>query len=197
MDQETFKEIYKNEELRNAVAFAHGCFDSEYKFKYQKALMYPISYKVTKDQMIRAKDLRLKKQKEVLKENYNNLLFCGMGMNFKPIIKDGVGNHRIRTHFLNKDGIECFIEFGKGTDNFLRIDHAIFNYEYSNKSLREQELFLKNNYKNLERQTPKLKYTFENLLKIVNKYFDCNFNKIVLDYYNIRCDGVLCESPKN
>jgi len=166
------------------VAFAHGVCKSNGEEEYKKALMYPISYKVTDEQIKKSKELRLKRQKEVLKENKNNLLFCGMGMNFKSSINDRIGNHRIRTEFLNSDGIKCFIEVGTGgtSEDNLRIDHAIF----------EQV----NNYKNLERETFSLKYTYKNVLNLVNKYFNCNFKKIVMDYYNIRCYGVLCESPK-
>jgi hypothetical protein len=38
----------------------------------------------------------------------------------------------------------------------------------------------KNNYCDLERNTPNLDYTFKNCLDIVNKNFDCNFKKLVL-----------------
>ena len=196
LDDKKFKEIYSNEELRNAVAFAHSCLNSDSKFLHKKALMYPISYKVTEEQIKIASDLRLKTQKIVLKDNYNKLLFCGMGMNFKPTFKDGVGNHRIRTHFINNDGFECFIEFGTGTDEFLRIDHAIFNYIDNTHTLRERDKQI-NNYSNLERKTTEVKYTFTNILNIVNKYFNSSFKEVVLDYYNIRCDTVLCKSQKN
>lgn len=194
LDDETFKEIYSNEKLRNAVAFAHTCLNSDNKFLHKKALMYPISYKVTEEQIKVSNDLRLKTQREVLIKNYNKLLFCGMGMEFKPTFKDGVGNYRIRTHFINDEGIECFIEFGKGTDEFFTIDHAIFNYIDNTHTLRERDKQI-NNYLGLERNTPKLKYTFKNILNIVNKYFNCQFKEVVLDYYNIRCDNVLCRSP--
>ena len=195
LNKETFKQIYTNEELRNAVAFAHIVADSRGVEEYKKALLYSISYKVTDEQIKQAKVLRLKRKEEVLKENKTNLLFVGMGMEFKPIIKNGVGNHRIRTEFLNKDGIKCFIEVGTGRtpEDNLRVDFAIFNY--GTKDYRGFDNY-QYNYKDLERETPALKYTYENVLSLVNKYFNCNFKKMVVDYYNLSCEGVICESPK-
>ena len=55
LDSKTFKEIYKNEKLRNSVAYAHGVADSNGNLKYMKALSYPISYKVTEEQIKKAK----------------------------------------------------------------------------------------------------------------------------------------------
>jgi hypothetical protein len=194
LNKEAFKDIYKNEELRNAVAFAYSVCNERGEEEFKKALLYPLSYKVNKSQIEEANVLRLKRQKEVLKENKHNLLFCAMGMNFEPSIKDGIGNHRIRTEFLNSEGVKCFIELGTGrTDDNLRVDFAI--YDYGTKNLEGFDNY-KYNYKNLERETPILKYTYENVLNLVNKYFDCNFKKIVVDYYNIECNKVLCISPK-
>ena len=190
MDNEKFKEINKDEELRNAVAFAHSCYDDKDNFLHKKALMYPISYKVTQEQIKKAKELRDKKQIEVLRENKNNLLFVGMGTEFQPTIKGGLSNHRIRTRFLNSDGIDCFIEVGTGREDNLRIDHALFN---PNNETDENKY---NNHNLLETKTPALKYTYENVLKLVNQNFNCKFKKLIVDNYNISCDGVICESPK-
>jgi hypothetical protein len=193
LTDDKFKEIYTDEKLRNAVAFAHGCCNSIGQLEYKEALMYPISYKVTDEQIKEAKLLIEKRTKEVLKNNKTNLLFRGMGMEFEPTIKDGVGNHRIRTSFLNDDGIKCFIELGTSCKgNFLRIDHALFNY--LEQETREQQN--KYNYKKLESETPVLEYTYKNVLELVNKYFNCSFKKIVLDNYSdLYNKGVLCVSP--
>lgn len=192
LSEEKFKEINTNEELRNAVAFAHSCCNARGEEEYKKALLYPIAYKVTKTQIMKANALRDKRQKEVLKENANNLLFCAMGMNFKPTINDGVGNHRIRTDFLNSQGVRCFIEVGtKSRDNNLRVDFAIYGY-IENETKGNRNAY---NFKKLETETPELKYTYENVLSLVNKYFGCNFKKMVVDYYNIECSGVICKSP--
>lgn len=188
LDKETFKQVYTDEKLRNAVAYAHGVLESNGS-EWKRALIYPISYKVNDEQIKICNDLINKRKKEVLKENKHNLLFCGMGCEFEPRFNDGVGNHRIRTEFINKDGIKCFIEvgtsYGKGKEDNLRIDHAIIPYD------REEK-----NRLDIERSDLNLKYTYQNVLNLVNHYFNCNFKNIVLDYYNISCDGVLCVSPK-
>lgn len=197
LTQDKFKEIYTNEKLRNAVAFAHSVCKSNGEEEYKKALLYPVSYKVTEEQIKQGNTLRNKKAKKVLKENKHNLLFVGMGMEFEPTLKDGVGNHRIRTKFLNKDGIKCFIELGKGKDDNLRVDFALYNYceDDYNISIKERATKQKYNYMNLEREPLSLKYTYENVLNLVNKYFNCNFEKMVIDYYNISCSGIICKSP--
>mgnify|MGYP001604542795 CR=1 FL=1 len=194
MDEETFKGIYTNEKLRNEIAFAHGV---EGWGEYKKAMMYPLSYKVTDRQIKEAEELRLKRQKEVLKENKNNLLFCSMGMDFEPTFEDGVGNHRIRTEFKNSKGHIYFIELGTGKDGNLRIDHSIDRTKQDevNDHFDKQHLFY--NFAGLERKTPQLKYTYENVLKLVNEYFNCNFKRMVVDGYNIESpDFPICESPK-
>jgi hypothetical protein len=192
LSEDKFKDIYKNEKLRNAVAFAHIVCNSNGQEKYKKALMYPLSYKVTEEQIKEAKRLRLEKQKEVLKENEENLLFCGMGMEFAPTIADGVGNHRIRTYFINNEGIKCFIEVGSSKEENVRIDHAIYNY-IDHKTKEKQNKY---NYKELETKTPSIKYTYKGVLGLVNKYFNCSFKKMVVDYYNVEPGLILCKSVK-
>lgn len=182
---------------------------------------------VTPEQIEKAKQLRSKRAAEVLKENKNKLLFVGMGMNYDAKYEDDVCNHRIRTEFLNSEGKRFFIEFGTGRGTDLRIDHAVdreledhykqkaalFSKRWKAEEKKERPSFKKiqslrgqfykymeqpyYNYKKLERDTPNLKYTKTNILKIVNEYFNCNFKEVVVDYYNISCNGVICESPKS
>ena len=197
LDNEKFKEIYIDEKLRNDVAFAHIHAQSNGKFMYKATCSYPVKYIVTDEQIKEAKALIDKRKIEVLKENKTNLLFCGMGMEFKPNFKDGVGNHRIRTEFKNSEGKVYFIEIGTSCkDDTLRINHSIDRdkQDQLRDSFDKQSLFY--NFADLERKTPQLKFTYENVLKLVNEYFNCNFKKMVVDYYNISCDIVLCESPK-
>jgi hypothetical protein len=192
LSEDKFKDIYKDEKLRNAVAFALIVCNSNGQEEYKKALMYPLSYKVTEEQIKEAKRLRLEKQKEVLKENEENLLFCGMGMEFKPTIADGVGNHRIRTNFINDEGKKCFIEVGSGKNENIRIDQAIYNY--IDQETKEKQN--KYNYKELETKTPSIKYTYKGVLELVNKYFNCSFKRMVVDHYNIEPILILCKSVK-
>lgn len=200
MTEDIFKGIYTNPKLRHVVAYAHGCSVGG-EIEYFKALMYPLSYKVTVEQIEEAKRVLEMEKQKILTENKNNLLFCGMGMEFKPEINDGIGNHRIRTHFINNDGKECFIELGtkcdkivkkkRIKDNNLRIDFAILDYNKKDKYGYDSFSY---NYKGLESNTPEMLYTYENVLKLVNEYFNCSFKKMVVDYYHIHCDSILCIS---
>ena len=180
---------------------------------------------VTEEQIKIAKELREQRKAEVLKENKNKLLFVGMGCNFEAK-EGFINNHRIRTEFLNSEGKKYFIEVGTSRDpELMRCDHSIdrdledsYNSklrEYSQKIKEEEEKdvpnyqkikdlrdqkdeFWKqpyNNFKGLERVEIGA-YTYDNLLQLVNEKFNCNFKEVVIDYYNISCDGVICESPK-
>ena len=191
MDDATFRGIYTNEDLRNEVAFAHGCNNSNNEFMYKVAMMYPVSYIVTEEQIRIAKEVREKRKEEVLRDHKNSLLFRGMGTEFEPTFKDGVGNYRIRTEFLNSKGVRCFIEVCKGKGENLTVDHAMCPYI-------DESSEQKYNYHDLERNSPGLKYTYANVLKLVNEEFDCNFETMVVDNYNLSCDdGVICRSPKS
>ena len=197
LEADKFKEIYSNEKLRNAVAHAHGCLDSRGVFKHKKALMYPTSYKVTDEQIQEAKEETERAKIETLKKNKNILLFVGMGMGYEERYKDDVCNWRIRTEFKTPNGRVYFVEFGTGLDNTtIRCDHSIDRTredELSSNVHNQQEFY---NYKNLERNSELGKYTKSRILEIVNRTFNCNFKKVVIDEYNISCDGVICESPK-
>lgn len=189
-----FKDIYTDKKLLRAVAYAHTCCDSNFKFKHKLALCWPHSYIVTEAQIKEARKVLTETIKNVLKANKNNLLFVGMGMDFDPTIKDGVGNHRIRTEFLNSEGKKYFIEFGTSCNSDkLRIDQAIDRDKQDklNDAHDKQGEFY--NYHNLETKTPVLKYTYANVIKLINEHFECNFSKMVVDY-NISPDGVLCQS---
>ena len=228
LTNENFKRIYTDVKFRNEVAFAHGFSNSKLNFKGFQTCTYPNENRVfvTEEQIKQAKEERERAAKETLTKHKNDLLFVGMGMNYKPRYKNDVCNHRIRTEFLNSEGKQFFIEVGTGRGNDMRIDFAIdrnLQIEYDKKntlyferiraekqkenpntkkidSLREKQKVFQSqpyyNYNNLERSGRTLKYTLQNVLKLVNKNFNCNFKNIVIDYYNISCNGIICESPK-
>jgi hypothetical protein len=191
-----FKEIYTNDKLRHSVAYAHGCYNSDEKFKHRLALYELKRYIVTDSQIREAKTVLAENITRVLKDNKNNLLFVGMGCDFTPTIKDGVGNHRIRTEFLNREGKKYFIELGTaGNNEMLRVDHSIDRDKQDELEDAHDKQGMFYNYHKLETKTPVLKYTYTNVLKLINKHFNCNFKKMIVDSYNIQCEGVLCESP--
>jgi hypothetical protein len=200
LTDEKFNEIYTNEKFRNEVAFAVSCYDSAHHFKYKKTVSYPDEYIVTDEQIKEAnKELQRAKQ-ETYKKYGDSLLFVGMGMTYEPRYEDDVCNHRIRTEFLNSKGKQYFVEFGTGRGNDLRCDFSIDRDKQKelNDSPGQQSKFY--NFRGLERKDfAGIKYTQQNILEIVNEYFDCRFTNIVIDNYNIHCNDreIVCRSPKN
>lgn len=218
LSAEKFNEIYTNEKLRNAVAYAHGCYDSSHNFKHFKALCFPVEYIVTEDQITEAKELLRQAKNRILNTHQNDLLFCCMGMEYSPRFNDDVCNHRIRTEFINKDGRRFFVEFGTGLGENLRVDHSIDrdlekqcdiianevwqkikiaekerNFELRDKlrlDLQEAHKQPYHNYAGLERMSEisQIKYTKQNILNLVNEKFGCNFKNIVIDQWTIHPD---------
>ncbi len=188
---EKFREIYSNKKLRNTVAYAHARYDSNVEFKYYKALCYPKEYIVSQEQINEAKKVLQDDKNKILNSLNNDLVFVGMGMTYDKRFDDDVCNHRIRTSFVNVKNKKCFIEFSRrDKDNCtysFSVDFAIINYE-----TKEEEY----NYRNLEREQFTEKYTKENLLKIVNEYFDCNFKELKIDNYTLSPNDFVCVSPK-
>lgn len=226
LTEEKFQEIYKSEKFRNEVASAHWQCDKGGRKLHKITCSYPITYKVTEGQVKEAQEELKRAIKKAAKENTYKLLFIGMGSEYSPRYEDDVCNFRIRTEFLNPEGKRFFIEFGTGrNEGDLRIDHAIdrdleikmnekaseyiklANEARKNMNFQKETFYRNevnkwmeqpyNNYKGLEHSAQYLgKYTKENLLKIVNENFGCNFKELVIDNYNLSCDGVICESPK-
>jgi hypothetical protein len=193
---EKLTEIYSNEKLRNAVAYAHICADSKGNFKHYKALMYPISYIVTKEQIEEAKKELENAKKEYLKNYANKLVLIGMGMEYPERYPDDVCNHRVRGEFLNKYGKKYFIEFGTGRiTGEMRIDHSIDrDLEEQTKDSSKQPY---NNCKNLERRKFYPKYTKTDILELINREFECNFKEIVIDNHTLSPDEIISVSPAN
>lgn len=187
----------KNIEQIKNIAFAHGVANQNGELLYLKAFgKYPIAYKVTEEQKQRALFIFEQEKKAQIKKysDLNTLVFISMGASFKVDNEQQINNHRIRAYFINNDGIKCFIEVGTEYKDlsFMRCDHAIFNVADNYKTLREREAREKNNYKNLEHNKGDyLKYTYENLLNLVNQNFNCSFNSIYLDNFFLSCDDFI------
>jgi len=197
LTDDKFQDIYKSEKFRNEIAYAHGYAERSGTVLYKMTCSYPVTYThISEEQIKEAKTLIDKIAIEVLKENKEKLLFVGMGMNYEPRYKDDVCNHRIRTEFKNAQGKTYFIEVGTGKGDSMRIDFSIDRdkqEELNDSHDRQGEFY---NYRGLEYRKDSVKFTLKNVLNLVNREFNCNFKEIVIDYYNISCDGVLCESPK-
>lgn len=218
LQDEKFKEIYTDEKLRNAVAFAHGCSDKYGKHLHYKALMYPDEYIVSKDQIQEAKnELERGKAEKVKNMKAGQLVFVGMGTEYKSRFDGDLCNHRIRTYFKNDEGRCFFIEVGTGKMNEMRCDHSIdvdlenkhsqkLNENYNERKkekkgsdrymclMDEQEKWLKqpyNNFGKIEHMNLGI-YSKENLLKTINEVFGCSYSEIEVDNYTLRTDDFIC-----
>jgi len=134
------------------------------------------------------------------------LEFKGMGWDECEGTND-VGNPRIRAQFFNTKGEEFFVEFIKNSKGCIFIDFSI-NIDlrkkkeevlkelykdfdkikpYSDEAIEirkeakriEKDMY-EYNYKDLERNKDiwQVPYTVENIITIVNYYFDCDFTNI-------------------
>jgi hypothetical protein len=198
LTNEKFQEIYTNEKFRNQVAHAHGCCDSNGVFKYKQTCSFPVTYiNVSDAQIEEATKERERATKEAYKKYKNVLLFVGMGMTYtKEEYNDDILNHRIRTEFRTNDDKVVFVEFGTMRD--YETIHCDFSIDRTTQNRlndshdRQSEFY---NYKGLERNNGLGKYTKVNILNLINKTFNCSFTELVVDNYNISCNGVICESP--
>lgn len=167
--------------------------------QYKQTCSYPVTYiNVTESQIKRAKREKERATKLTLKKHKNVLLFVGMGMTYtKEEHNDDILNHRIRTEFKTNNGRVVFVELGTMPDyETIHCDHSIdrtTQKRLDDSHARQSEFY---NYKGLERNQYLGKYTKENILKLINKNFNCSFTELVVDNYNISCDGVICESPR-
>jgi hypothetical protein len=193
MSAEKFQEIYSDEKIRNAVAFAHSCFDKDRNFLHYKAMCWPDAFSVTKEQIGLAIVERNMAKAEKVANMGNKLVFVGMGMDYAPKYEGDPGNHRIRTEFVNSNGTRFFIELGPGTGENMRVDHAInrtLQDQLNDSHERQGEFY---NWKGLERRGGG-QYTKENILKMVNEEFDCKFTEMEVDNFTLTTDDFTCKS---
>lgn len=185
-----FETIYTDKKMRNAVAYAHQCCDSQSNFLHFKAMNYPENYKVTSEQMKAAQEEIQADKKRLIIDYAGKLVLIGMGMQYQPNYEDDVCNHRVRGEFYNKEGRKFFVEFGTSRDYITtRVDHAIDrDLEDQCKKSGDQPY---NNYRQLERLSSYPKYTLSNLLYFVNRNFDCDFKEIVIDNYTLRTEDII------
>lgn len=142
----------------------------------------------------------------------SKLVFVCMGMDYPERFPGDVCNHRIRTEFLNPNGRKFFIEVGTGRGDKMRVDHVTDRdqeEEYNKKASEYRDKIKASNmqfvnhplyseyqkymsqpyywYKKHEWESLNTEYTKENVLKLVNRLFDCNFTEIELtnDYSSV------------
>jgi hypothetical protein len=135
----------------------------------------------------------------------SKLIFVSMGMDYKERFPGDVCNHRIRTELVNPHGRKFFIEVGTGRGDKMRIDHVIDRdqeLEYAEKAhyylerIKESKMVPQKHplwdsykkymeqphqwYRYKEWQGLSLEYTKENVLKLVNRLFECNYTEMEL-----------------
>jgi hypothetical protein len=202
LSDEEFEKYSVNDAFIHEVTWAHGCCDSNGNHQYFKAMTYyhlGTDFKVTQKQKDQARRLYDKRKEEILQDKGDKLLFVGMGMNFTPENPLFIGNHRIRTYFKNNDDVLCFVEFGTNrTNDKMRCDHALINTKQNNNewvSLSERDGSEKR-IKLLEHNI-NIDYTKQNVIMLVNKYFNCSFKEMSVEYYFITTDDYISEvKPK-
>lgn len=186
LTEEEYEQHKGDDRFLHEVTFAHGVQGWE---PYNKVHGYYVTgtdYKVSPELQKKAKKDYEKRKKEIVDSISNKLVFVGMGMSFEPSTINHMGNHRIRTYIQNKEGVLCFVEFGTGRDkDFLRCDHGLIHTkkdisEWNNLGEREstEKMISIENIKG-----DYVEYTKQNILELVNKNFDCNFEEVeVYDY---------------
>jgi len=199
---EEYNKYFDDDRFIHNIAFAHGV---EGWGNDNKALcFYTIAksdFKVSPELQRIAKEEYNKRKLAIINNiKDNELIFVGMGMDFKPCDNEHIGNHRIRTYFKDKFGVVCFVEFGTSMDNrFLRCDHAIYNTKTKNKewlSLKQREI----SEKRTDLETKNLndfEYTKENILLLINGEFETSFNDVKVFSYFVNTDDYICISKKN
>lgn len=219
---EKFQEIYTNEEFRNQVAFAHAQCNTRGEEQYKITCSYPVTYIVTEKQIELANAEYLRAKAQAITDNKGKFMLVGMGSSYTERYTDDVCNHRVRGEFQAPNGNRFFIEFGTGTGDRMRIDHAvdrtveIFHNNKIDELAKKSKAFPAHskewneihdqirewhkqpyyNYKGLERRNNMPQYTKQNILTIVNDFFDCSFREVVIDSYNVSSDDFINISPK-
>lgn len=208
MTAEKFAEIYTNEKLRNEVARAHVCCLAGGSFSHMSTCGYPVSYKVSDEQIKEAKAELARAKVMFYKEHENDLIFTGMGMDYESRFEDDVCNHRIRTELVNPNGRHFFIEVSHYSENHpTKADMMWVNFsidrdlelkceKYKVPGFNGQPYY---NYGNIERgDSPysSMKYTKQNVLKIVNEVYGCNFKNIIIDSHTAWVAEYISHSPK-
>lgn len=220
-----FEKIYSDVELLISIVFARKSYDSHSNFKYYTAVHYPNNYIVTPEQIDLAKQEFARAKESVYSLHENHLLFCSMGGSYAPRYQDDPCNHRIRTEFLNSKGKRYFIELGTYQDHTLHVDFSIDrdmeakhdkeksdiskqldqldrrSAEYALLRRKLSDMLYVSSFKNfggLEHTNLNLKYTLQNILKLINETFNCNFKEIYVDHHIIHPSDreIICRSPR-
>lgn len=201
---EEYNKYKDDERFIHNIYYAVSCCDEHGKLKYKKAMTkYTKADKdfIVSDEQIKIgkEEYNRRKQEIINNIKVNDLVFVGMGMDFKPINNKHIGNHRIRTYFKNNDGVLCFVEFGTAVNkNFMRCDHALFNTEKNNtRTIKERDAKEKRVYLLESLKCGSKAYTKKNILKLINSNFNTNFKNVRIYSYFINTEDYNSISQKD
>jgi hypothetical protein len=225
MPTELFSEIGKNEKLTREMHFSHSVCNTNAIHQFYCTMYGGKRYKTTTEQKEQATKLYVINKEKAIDNVGRKLVFVGMGCEYAARYEDDVCNHRIRTEIVNPQGKRFFIEVGTWGDELMRIDFVINREEeiyfdemqkhyYDkimlrggfNKVSSEDPLMLKYIkyqsqpyywYKKDQWNSLKTKYTNENVMKLVNSLFDCNFKEMCVDYCHLTTEDYKSISPLN
>jgi len=222
--QQVIDLIGKDAKITHEFCYAHPVADKYSNTIHFGALVYPKRYAIDAELKQHAANEYAKMKQDLISSIGNKLVFVGMGMSYTERYEDDVCNHRIRTEIVNPEGRKFFIEVcaGKGenmhithvTDRDQEHDYSIKAAEYR-KKIEEAGGFWKIGkghhlyeqyqnymsqpyywYKKQEWNSLNAKYTNANVLKLVNKLFDCNFTEMVVCDYLLSTEDYASTSTK-
>lgn len=195
LSEEKMKEIYIDERFRNAVAWAGECNNQYGEFKRFKALSYPLEYIVTEEQKKEAQnEYERAKAAKIKSIKRGTIVFTGMGMIYKKRFDGDICNHRIRSYFKNSKGHRFFLEFcAKSNDEgfYCTGSEDMEREENEKKGIRANEPY--HHSKQLERKNFTQRFSEKNLLCIINRSFDCKYERLEVDNYTLRGDDFISE----
>jgi len=190
---EKFQEIYTDEKFRNGVKNAGKNYDIHGKFKYYLTCSYPVRYIVTQEQVKEAQEeLTRAKEKKLSELQKGTLLFIGMGSTYKEKYPDDACNYRIRSYFKNTQGRYFLVEFSKSNDELFYCSECDdLDLEKENKERPSGKI---DTYKQriMNQYIPE-QFTTQNVLKFVNRAFDCTYTSVEVDNTTLWCGDYISE----
>lgn len=220
---EMMAELATNVRLCREVNYSHTCCDSRGSFLHFMTLYNGGRYITTPEQKAEAETQYKINQAFALQSIGNRLVFVGMGCDYTARYEDDVCNHRIRTEIINPEGRRFFIEVGTGRGENMRIDFVVDRDQEKEYEIKAAEYRQKiedaggfwkigkghpiyDKYQEYMSQpyywykkdlwfSLNVKYTRENVLKLVNKLFDCHFTEMEVDYCHLTTEMYSSISP--
>lgn len=212
MTAEQFSLLTKKDKWISAIANPTKCYDKCSKFKHYKTCSYPTEYIITEEQIQKANELYVHRKTETLASIFKGeLVFRAMGGDFQSEFENGVGNYRIRCYFKSINGHKYFIELccSSGRENEFLVNFSVdedlrekrdeeikLAYEYRRKVNGHWFIDAKQDYYNcygVEKKYQNMPFTFDNIIKFVNKTYGCSYKKARLIHSFVDYTEWCCE----